>query len=46
MKKYKVISNRNVNKETNKQNKEKIYKNSKYIEMQVEKQLCKSIKSI
>ena len=33
MKKYKVTSNRNVNKETNKHNKEKMYKNSKYIEM-------------
>ena len=33
MKNYKVTSNRNVNKETNKQNKERIYKNSKDIEM-------------
>ena len=33
LKNYKVTSNRNVNKETNKQNKEKIYKNCKYIEM-------------
>ena len=32
MKNYKVTSNRNVNKETNRQNKEKIYKVSKYIE--------------
>ena len=46
MKKYKVISKRNVNKETNKQNKEKKYKNIKYIEMYVEKYLCKNIKSI
>ena len=33
MKNYKVTSNTNVNKEINKQNKERIYKNSKYIEM-------------
>ena len=33
MKNYKVTSNRNVNKETNRQNKEKMYKISKYIEM-------------
>ena len=33
LKNYKVTSNRNVNKETNKQNKEKIYENCKYIEM-------------
>ena len=33
IKNYKVRSNRNVNKETNKRNKEKIYKNNKYIEM-------------
>ena len=32
-KNYKVTSNRNVNKETNKRNKEKIYKNNKYIEI-------------
>ena len=32
-KNYKVTSNRNVKKETNKQSKEKIYKNNKYIEM-------------
>ena len=30
---YKVTSNRNVNKETNKPNKEKIYKSNKYGEM-------------
>ena len=29
-KNYKATSNRNVNKETSKQNKENIYKNSKY----------------
>ena len=33
MKNYKVTSNRNVNKETNRQNKEKMCKISKYIEM-------------
>ena len=33
MKNYKVTSNRNVNHETNKRNKEKIYKKNKYIEM-------------
>ena len=33
MKNHKVTSNRNVNKYTNKQNKEKIYKSNKYIEM-------------
>ena len=33
IKNNKVISNRNVNKDTNKPNKEKIYKNNKYIEM-------------
>ena len=36
MKNFKVTSNRNVNKETNKQNKEKIYKNNKHIEMRIE----------
>ena len=46
MKSYRVTSNRNVTKETNKQNKERIYKNSKYIKMYVEKYLCESIKSI
>ena len=35
MKNFKVTSNRNVNKETNKQNKEKIYKNNKHIEMRI-----------
>ena len=33
----KVMSNRNVNKNTNKLNKEKIYKSNKYIEVCVEK---------
>ena len=33
IKNYKVTSNRNVNKDTNKPNKEKIYKSNKYIEM-------------
>ena len=32
-KNHTVTSNRNVNKETNKQNKEKIFKNNKCIEM-------------
>ena len=32
-KNYKLTSNRNVNKDTNKPNKEKIYKSNKYIEM-------------
>ena len=31
IKNYKVTSNRNVNKDTNKPNKEKIYKSNKYI---------------
>ena len=35
MKNFKVTSNRNVNKETNKQNKEKVYKNNKHIEMRM-----------
>ena len=33
MKNYEIISNSNVDKETTKQNKEIIYKDSKYIEM-------------
>ena len=33
IKNHKVTSNRNVNKDTNKPNKEKIYKSNKYIEM-------------
>ena len=33
IKNYKVTPNRNVNKDTNKPNKEKIYKSNKYIEM-------------
>ena len=32
-KNYQITLNRNVNKETNKQNKEKICKNNKYMEM-------------
>ena len=32
-KNHKATSNRNVNKDTNKPKKEKIYKNNKYIEM-------------
>ena len=32
IKNYKVTSNRNINKEINKQDKEKIYQNNKYIE--------------
>ena len=36
MKNYKVASNRDVNKETNKWNKEKIYKNKKYIKMYID----------
>ena len=32
-KNYKVTSNRNVNKETNKPKKEKIYKSNKYVKM-------------
>ena len=39
IKNYIVTSNRNVNKETNEQNKEKIYKHSKYIEMCIDKYL-------
>ena len=35
-KNYKVTSNRNVNKENNKPNKEKIYKSSKFIKMCIE----------
>ena len=35
IKNYKVTSNRTVNKETNKPNKEKIYKGNKYIGMYV-----------
>ena len=35
MKNFKVTSNRNVNKETNKQNKEKVYKNNKHTEMRI-----------
>ena len=46
MKNYKITSNRNINKETNRQNKEKIYKNSKQIEMYIEKYLCENIKSL
>ena len=33
IKNYKTISNRTVNKETNKENKDRIYKNKKHIEM-------------
>ena len=33
IKNHKVTSNRNVNKDTNKPNKEKIYKSNKYVEM-------------
>ena len=33
IKNHKVISNRNVNNDTNKPNKEKIYKSNKYIKM-------------
>ena len=36
MKNYKVTSSRNVTKEINKENNEKIYKNIKYIESRVE----------
>ena len=36
LKNYKVASNRNVNKKTNKWNKEKIYKNKKYIKMYID----------
>ena len=36
LKNYKVASNRDVNKETNKWNKEKIYKNKKYIKMYID----------
>ena len=43
MKNFKVTSNRNVNKETNKQNKEKIYKNNKHIEMRI-KYIYKNMK--
>ena len=39
IKNYIVTSNRNVNKETNEQNKEKIYKHSIYIEMCIDKYL-------
>ena len=46
MKNYKITSNRNINKETNRQNKEKIYKNSKQIEMYIEKYLRENIKSL
>ena len=34
-KKFKVTSNRNVNKETNKRSKNNIYKKNKYIEMSI-----------
>ena len=46
MKNYKITSNKNINKETNRQNKEKIYKNSKQIEMYIEKYLRENIKSL
>ena len=46
MKNNKVTYNRNVGKEKNEQNKEKICKNNKYIEIYVEKYLWEIIKSI
>ena len=46
MKTYEVTFNKKANKERNRQNKEKVYKNNKYIEMHLEKYLCEYIRSI
>ena len=45
IKNNKVISNRNVNKDTNKPNKEKIYKSNKYIELciKIYRNACRKI---
>ena len=40
IKNHKVTSNKNVNKDTNKPNKEKIYKSNKYVEMCLK--ICKN----
>ena len=43
---YKVTSNRNICKETNKRNNEKIYKNNKYIQMFIYKKSIKNVKRL
>ena len=42
---YKVTSNRNICKETNKRDNEKIYKNNKYIQMFIYKKKYKKYKT-